>query len=116
MLIISTEVLDQVEKIVGPVIVYFESGNALSVNTIRSRDYSDGSATTIFLMTASQIKQFINSNIKSIRFNKAFLTNAKEGVTVFNNYDVFAGMNNYGLPYYTSKVNETSSDVQKLFY
>jgi hypothetical protein len=38
-----------------------------------------------------------------------------EGITTFNSYEKFEGMNSYGLPYYSNQVNNTMLDVQVLF-
>ena len=115
MLIISTEVYSSVYKLAGPVIIYFEDGKALSINIIKSRDYADGIATTIFLLSPIQIKQFTNSDIVSIRFHKNFMGTSPEGVTTYNSYEKYEGLSNYGLPYYSTQVNKTSDDVQILF-
>lgn len=115
MLIISTNVYSQAYKIAGPVIVYFKNGKALLINTIRSRDYSDGNATAIFSLSPIQIKEFIKSDIASIRFNKNFMGTSPEGINTYNSYEKFEGLNKYGLPYYSDQVNNTSSDVQVLF-
>ncbi len=115
MLIISTEVFAQAYKLVGPVIIYFKNGKALLINTIRSRDYSDGNATAIFSLSPIQIKEFIKSDIASIRFNKNYMGTSPEGINTYNSYEKFEGLNKYGLPYYSDQVNNTSSDVQVLF-
>jgi hypothetical protein len=115
MFIISTGVYSQETKLVGPVIVYFQNGKALSINIIKSRDYSDGNATAIFLLSPIQIKEFMKSDIISIRYNKNFMGISPEGITTFNSYEKFEGMNSYGLPYYSNQVNNTMLDVQVLF-
>ena len=115
MLVITSEAFSQDYKIVGPVIVYFKNGKAISINSVRSRDYSDGSATTIFMISTIQIKDFINYDIDKIRFNKSFRGTSAEGISTYNSYEKFEGLNRLGLPYYSSQVNNTSSDVGFLF-
>jgi hypothetical protein len=114
MLLVTTSVFHSSYKISGPVIVYLKSGKAISINTIRSRDFSDGSATTIFTLTLLQLKELMKSDISSIRYSKSYYS-IKEGVTANNTYEEYAGMSNFNLPYYNTKENQTSADIEELF-